>query len=392
MKNKLLILVAILLITATKSFTQNSKISSAEYLMKTDLEKAKIKIDEAISSPKTKNILKANFIKGEIYKMISISEDENIKNLEKNAEDIALQAYLKVVELDKENKYLINLSTNGINVLFSKFFQKGIDYYNANESEKAIDRFEKAYTSAENLDKKFIPNKDTLMFYPIQNLILLFSNSGNNEKVIEYGKKFMNINISEPSVFNMIAQAYIKAEKVDEGINLLKSGIEKYPENSTLFLNELINLYLTSNKNEEAKVYLEKAIEKDPNNKSYYFAIGVLYEKLENKEKALENYKKSLEIDSEYLEANFNIGALFVNKAIKQFDEANSVVDNKKHMELKKNAEKTLLEAKPYLEKCYEIKNDDPAILQALKDIYIRTEEQEKYDKIDKELKVLKGY
>ncbi|GAH46093.1 unnamed protein product, partial [marine sediment metagenome] len=51
-----------------------------------------------------------------------------------------------------------------------------------------------------------------------------------------------------------------------------------------------------------------------PENATFYHAEGVLYDKAEESEKAMKAYLKAAELDPEYFDTQYNIGALLFNK------------------------------------------------------------------------------
>src|SRR5665811_423106 len=79
--------------------------------------------------------------------------------------------------------------------------------------------------------------------------------------------------------------------------------------------------------------------DRDPTNTTYYFAQGTLYEKLKEEGNAIKTYEAALKIDSEFFNANYNLGALYYNKGVLQIEIANSIPANenaKYQAELKK--------------------------------------------------------
>ena len=388
----LLLFIILFQFTFFISFSQNSKVSSAEYLLATDVAKAKLKIDEALQSPKTKDMLRAYYVCGKVYQAVYQSEDANIKNLDSDPLKKSLDCFLKAKKQDAKGKYTLQFSTQHFNYIFSEYFTAGVNAYNIQNEEKALKNFKDSYQAASALSTEFVPNKDTLQMYPLQNIISLSFGNKDYAKVLEYEKAFLDLNFSDVNIHVFIAKAKLESGKEDEGIAFLQKAVKDHPEDPMPFLNELINVFLDAEKTEEASKYLTEAIQNDPKNPTYFFALGAMKEKTEDNAGAEENYLKAIELDPEHFNANFNLGARYVNTAIEIYDEANSTVDNKKHETLKKKANVSLLKALPYLEKCRELKPDEINVLRALKDIYLRHSDkkyQEKFSEIDARIKEL---
>lgn len=98
--------------------------------------------------------------------------------------------------------------------------------------------------------------------------------------------------------------------------------------------------------------------------------------------------KKSLELDPEFFDSNYNLGALYVNKAITITEEANALPLNeeKKYNELKEQSDELLEKSLPYLEKADELNPNDIYVLRTLRDIYARLNQLDKLREIEKKI------
>ena len=150
----------------------------------------------------------------------------------------------------------------------------------------------------------------------------------------------------------------------------------------------MINVYISTKKTEEAMKYLNLAIEQDPNNSSYYFAQGSLLDGMGKQEEAIKSYEKSIELNKEGYDANYNLGALYYNNGVKQIEEANKVPanDNARYEAELAKSDIWFAKALPYMERCQEIKPGDTYSLESLKNLYYRLKQLEKYEEVLKKL------
>ena len=131
---------------------------------------------------------------------------------------------------------------------------------------------------------------------------------------------------------------------------------------------------------------ISKALEIEPNNVDLIFNLGVV-----NADKG--NYDKAIEMDSSYTKAYLNAAALILEKEGPMIEEMNSLgmstADYNRYDELKIERENLYKSAIPYLEKVYNLENDNLSAARTLKNIYSAlgdTEQENKYKVIVAEL------
>ncbi|MCX6256325.1 MAG: tetratricopeptide repeat protein [Bacteroidia bacterium] len=102
---------------------------------------------------------------------------------------------------------------------------------------------------------------------------------------------------------------------------------------------------------------------------------------------AIKAYNKALEIKPDYFDAQYNLGALYYNKAVEYFTAANDIPSDQqqKYDQEIASAKEQLNLAKPYLEKAHSLNDKDVTTIQSLQIIYTRLQ---MYDKA-KEMKDL---
>ena len=149
------------------------------------------------------------------------------------------------------------------------------------------------------------------------------------------------------------------------------------------FWNE-INLYIELGRTSELITKLGEAIELDPNNSLLYFNRGTIYDQEGNLANAENDYLKAIEIDPSSFGSNYNLGALFFNKAVELNNSANSTSDNNKYKKLKKQANEFFNKALPYLESASSLNPKDKNTLLSLKQLYYMKGDYKKSDEMKK--------
>ena len=138
---------------------------------------------------------------------------------------------------------------------------------------------------------------------------------------------------------------------------------------------------------------ISKALEIEPNNVDLIFNLGVVNAEKGNFDDAISYYDKAIEIDPSYTKAYLNAAALILEKEGPMIEEMNSLgmstADYNRYDELKIERENLYKSAIPYLEKVYNLENDNLSAARTLKNIYSalgNTEQENKYKVIVAEL------
>lgn len=171
---------------------------------------------------------------------------------------------------------------------------------------------------------------------------------------------------------------------LDKEHNRILDKKDKYQPNQIESLNEQyesikgdltrfeLDLFLNfPDKLEEAVGKFDLAIVDEPKNYILHVAYAQLLEKLDP-DKAVEIYKKATEIDPGKQIAFFNLGALYVNKGVEKYKQANDISDDfEKAKALQAAGDADYESALPYLEKALEAQPCDMQSINALIQICI---------------------
>ena len=370
---------------------------------KSVLLKAKKAIDESFAkqteSPvlKLKDETKMYYYRGMIYLdyIMMASMDEGImKELEAMEEEqlelASFGSLKKCIELDTKNQWKSDVNRR-IESLRAMMFNAGAEMFNQKNFEAAYDAFDGSVKMYDVLSKP-----DTLAMI---NAALAAENLNRFDEAFNYYKMCADNNYGKgaemyQSMIRVLNSPKNENKDDQKILSVIKEGKNKFPNDFVLNVEEF-NFWYNKGDNEKAQQALQNAIEADPTNKILHFNIGVTYDNLakteheaKNHEKAFEyiekavtGYKSAIELDDKYVDAYYNLGALYVNESQEIQSIANDYDGEKYEQEMKRGQE-TMQKGIPYLEKVLTFTPNDKNTLSVLKIIYANMDDMENYKRI----------
>jgi len=403
MKKFAFILSILIFISVAYTQAQNSKVVSAyNYKNSGKLDKAKTAIDAAIAHEKTMADAKAWFYRGNIYLDIYRSEEYN--NLDPDALNVAYTSYQKALDLDEKKKYTDDI-LKFMPVLGEAYYNEGANKYNEGmtnmdtDTVLAKESFKKSVEAFENAYKIYSESgiNDTATIYYISVAAELGKDYPKAKTNLE---KLVAVNYQEPSIYTSLANIYYNQDKdVDKALATYKKGREAFPSDLNMLLNET-NIFLAEGMTEQALENLKMAAKIDESNPTIFFAIGAKYNEVvddttrtqemrdDSFVKAIEAYDKAIELKPDYFDPNYNMGALYVNKASSIIEVANTLPfeEQEKYDKMKAEADEYLNKSLPYLESAHNLDPEDMSTMVSLKEIYIRLKMNDKLQEINAKL------
>lgn len=376
---KKLSLLFLIALTVTSVFGQKSLRTTAyNDLRKGQLDKALQNIEPTIADASTMNDPKTWFYRGNIYLQIHMSENPEYKNLDPDALAKAYESYKKLLELDTKKEFYTEAIQN-IFVISEQLYNQGVKHFSASEFDGALVSFEKAIDVSATYG-----NVDTLAIF---NAGLSAENAKNWAKAKQYYGRIIELNYPQPLVYNSLSNVYLEEKDTLQALSTVQAGRVKYPDNFQLLIQET-NIYLASKQNDKAMANLQQAVQKDPTNPTIYYAVGVNYFTMNNLDEAEKNYIKAIELKPDYFEANYNLGALYVNQAATVIEKANKLPlsATAEYDALKLEADNILKKSIPYLEQASTLDPTDKSTLLSLKEIYTRLNMLDKRKEVEEKL------
>jgi len=406
------------------------------------LNKAKEAIDLALQNEETKNKSKTHAYKARIsYAQYQYDFKQELSKLETSITDknerilvaygntnltdfeVASEEIVKMKEIDPKymetiQEGLLKSATGGSSALdeddlkFAMVAQQlkmeagniASGKYKAKKYEEAADYFYKTAFMNTVLYKQ----KDTAEFY---NACIAAAKSKNNDKIIDYNRKMIDVKIGKPFNYESIYNANLAKGDSAAALEIIKKGRLAFPEELGL-INKETEFYLATGRQQQALSNIKLSIDKEPTNPVFYLISGQIYDAMANPrdnstnkelpkptnyqdlfKSAEGSYTKGLEqkqINKEY-EYNlvFNLGALYNNYG--------GVMANRKPekitemAKLQKENEAISMayykKAIPFLEKALAMKPEDSQTLLPLRKLYLMTGNDAKAKEMNDKIK-----
>lgn len=382
MQKKILLSLSLAVVTFMAAAQNSNRISAGNYLSNGDLAKAKNAIDAASIHEKTNTDPRVFKLKGDIYKAIILSEEESVKPLKEGAIDEAIIAYDKALEtLPNSSRITKEEILSAYTGMIAIVSNEAINAYNNNDFANSSVYFEKQAQLGDSFGYM-----DTAAYF---NAGLTAAQAGDNTRAIAMYSAIKETGYNEADLFYEIARMQIENEKINEALATIEEGKAKYPGSKNLLLLET-NIYLQDeSKMEQAIQNLNTTIADDLSNPSLYYARGTLYQKNpETMDKAEADFKKCVELDPNHFEANYNLGALYVNQSSDIQEQMNALdfSEQKKYDELKAKRDELFKKAIAPLEKAAELKPEEKGVMATLLELYGKTGQTDKYNEMKAKL------
>lgn len=392
------LILSLALIGATSlAFGQKKVVRSAEKNYKSgNLVEALTDVNAALEDPETSGDPEVYLLKARIQTKLFGSDSTNTEsNLEIGKE--ALTTFNETFEVaggDKtdgvgEEVYTEdmlgvpdNLRPYSIFTLKNTAFDKAIERYNNEDFEMAYSFFDLAGE---------VDLTDTTVHY---NAGFLANDLGNTEDAKRHFGYLLDVEeYNKLNAYYFMVQI-LSAEQDPEGaFDIITRGREDYPDDKVLAEYE-IQLLLQLNKMDEAMAQIKEALKNNPENTGILLRSGYLKEQAGDLDGALEDYKKSVEIDPEFYQGNFYTGALMLERARGILNELNSLSDEeweKRSESMGKEADGYYNDAIPYFERAVAVEPENTEVMTILFQIHTRLKNEAEAEKYNAKLIELLG-
>ena len=374
---KVMILLAIVLTANVMMAQKKDRTDAFMYNKNGQYDKAMVSIEKCVNheqflGQKPEWQAEAWLYRAVIYQNVLQSNDEALKAKAPDALEIVYESLMKCMENESflsENKQDIYQRVGSV---MTAYYTKGADAYNAGDFAAAAPLFKKAYDIAKQLGTN--DANDMLNLAATSSL-----RAGDYATALEYFTELKDNGVDTADTYRHLAACYNGLGNTEMAMQMINAGLEKDPSNGQLIL-EKVNAYLKEGKGAEAIEDLDKLKELDPNNASLYFVLGTIYgdeeKEVYDADKAVENYTRAIEINPDYFDAIYNLGALYITMSNKLKAQANEITGFSKaeiaqYDELIAQAEELLRTGLPYVEQAYRTQPTEE-VKSVLKTMYVQ--------------------
>jgi len=398
MRKILLFLLSVTLVTV--GFAQKEVTKAKTARDKGELAEAKEQIDLAMDNPKAIEKGKTFYERGLVYQDLAMTENPDYQAImpREDAVKEAVTSYNKVLEMEKESTTYYIFATQQLDNMWSVLINEGATAYDAGDFEHAVEAFGLTAISK--------PDDTTAYLY----------GGVAAQQIEQYDVALVNYytclekGYGGTDIWNSIIFLERTQNEDDEkALEMVRKAKEKFPDNND-FAKEEIQLLLNMDKLDEAKDKLAVQISEEPENFALYLNLAVLLDNehkaqmndedvnlakaQETFDQAVTNYEKALGLKDDDLVSNYNLAALYNEKAnvyykevgamdIKEYQKSGEEVAQQGHAYIEK--------ALPYMEKALELNPDDLDVVSALQVFYSKLKMNDKAEEMANKLDELEG-
>lgn len=376
---KVVLAMMMLAITGTV-FAQGAKVTSAgNYYKSGDLRKAKTAIDGASVHVKTSTWAKTWMYMGKIYYAIAMDTTGEYSDIQPGAIHTSADAFEKVKANPDSKIIQRELNTYLHDYVYLKIYNDAIFAYQAKDYVAAAKNFSRCGEIRGLFDEL-----DTLAYF---NAAGMYAAQEDHETAIKYYNKILTTGYEDGVIYSKISRQYLLNADTVGARKVVSEGRVAYPDNQQLLISEF-NMYVEMGETEKAISNIDKAIDANPEKAAYYYVRGKLKETGADLVGAEVDYKKTIEIEPRHLDANHDLGAMYINESVKIVEEMDALpYDDTKGYDAKKVAlEAVYTKALPYLKTAYDIDPSDAEVQGILKKLYLRSKDMDSYNKLQGEI------
>lgn len=300
------------------------------------------------------------------------------KTVEDKALEKAVEAYMTAYKKDAGAAAKVAAGLLGV---VNAYKEEGGNFFSAQRYVQAGDDFARAYDLQAQAPISVI---DTASAY---NAGMSYVTGGEYAK----GEKYIQEAIShgyesDGEAYYYLFHSFYGRKDLAKAKEALLAGIAKYPNNTNI-IESLLNLYGESGDNpDEIIPYVEAALKEDPNNPELYSGMGLVFNRLGDMDKAVESFRKAVELAPDSYNYNFNLAYMLIRKGDSMAEEARNatVTSQEDYNKILESQNQAYRDALVPLEKAHQINPKEVSVVDYLKSVYFRLRDEpgmmEKYN------------
>jgi tetratricopeptide (TPR) repeat protein len=323
------ILTSVVMLTSAFAFGQKTKVTSAELLLSRgeaeSVLEAKQYMDQAAANETTKNWNRMWLVRSMVYtRVMEYRGNELLAGQSKGAGYISAysmtQFWKSADKKRAEDEETARFeSRNAFGVAFNeaeetvseKFYDSGIKYY-----QLLMFLYDKLDTADQNdLETKGGINAK----YLTDRMATIAIFCENKQVKMEVLTELMDKGSKSPVVYEALSKVYMEMGDTAMAEKIVRRALDAAPGDNGMF-QLLVNYYVTIDRVDLLFDDVTKQIEANPTSKLYY-TRGYLYERREDFDKAMQDYREAIALDEFNYDAQYNLGvALLKYESRKLYD------------------------------------------------------------------------
>ncbi|MBR4390948.1 MAG: tetratricopeptide repeat protein [Bacteroidales bacterium] len=372
---KVMILLAVILSANVMMAQKTDRTNAYMYNKNGQYEKAAESIEKCVNHEsflgmKPKDQAQAWLYRGMIY--LNIHQSAELAPKYPDALEKAYEALQNCIKADpgyaKDNAQDVYPRVAAIAV---NYFQDGVTNFNNKVYPEAGASFRKSYEISLSGT-----NPDTVA---LVNAALSYQRASMFEDALVNYNELKDLGYNNVDLYKNLAACYNGMGDQEKGIETIQQGLDKFPGDAGLII-EKVNVYLKQGRGEEALADLNKLQELDPDNPSILFILGTIFGDEKNDifdgQKAIDYYMQAININPNYYDAVYNLGAMYITLSNKLKAEANEITgfskaEIERYDSLVHQAEDLVRTGLPYVKQAYDAQPSDD-IKHVLKSMYVQ--------------------
>lgn len=358
-----------------------------QYITSGDIKNAKASIDMAAKESSTIEDPQTWYLKGYVYKEL-LKQDLGQFGIGHES----LAALRKSINLDKENKYAEEC-LQVFQYIYYSWFNEGVRHFQEGNFKRSND-FLREYNNLSRYFRSTSPNP--LSFYYMG---YNFKEMGVADSALFYFNQAERSGVMEPSLY--LAKMDVMrtgGTSKSELMEIVSEGLLDNPDDEDLQIT-YISLLSEAGDFEKAEPALDKYLKQNSSQMDVLMLAGTIYYSLSELkpgkseyyfEKQRDVYQKAVNMNPGSQVANYNLGITYYNRGVDLIKGLSYDLELDALKEAVEISSNLFLQAKPYIEKVYQLNKQNENALLALISIYYNLNEMEKSEQMNKELSALK--
>ena len=267
---------------------------------------------------------------------------------------------------------------------YTDYNNAAIAFWEAKDYGKAYDAWELFCTIPASF--KVNAPADTTMGEIRYNQALAAWQNEKYENALQSFLKAKDLGYNKKNLYDYAIAVASQAKNDDAVYNLAKEAQALYGKEDPNYIGYMINRYLQNKEYDQAFTIIDEAIANDPNNAQYFVVKGILLSETDKKNEAKDLFKKAIAIDEHNSMALYQYGRSLCEEAY-ALGEVAPTSPAESEVFFNEKIKPLFIEAADYLERAYNVDNNNTDALRYLENAYYNLKDEAKLQDVQNRLK-----